>query len=77
MAAAFEEHPQLARVAVDPFMPVKSKTAIMRTLLADSGATEITKRLFGAAAVATGAAGGAASARACSCGRRCASRLEQ
>lgn len=40
--------PELARVAVDPFLPVKSKANIMDAILKDSGATEITKRLFGA-----------------------------
>lgn len=39
--------PELARVAVDPFLPVKSKASIMNTLLKDSGATDITQRLFG------------------------------
>lgn len=46
VAAAFEEHPDLARVAVDPFMPVSAKTSIVKALLSDSPATEITKRLF-------------------------------
>ncbi|GBF95983.1 ATP synthase subunit mitochondrial [Raphidocelis subcapitata] len=46
VAAAFHEHPELARVAVDPFMPVKSKANLFNTLLADSTASEITKRLF-------------------------------
>jgi hypothetical protein len=41
--------PELARVAVDPFLPVRSKANIMDSLLKDSGATDITKRLFGEA----------------------------
>jgi hypothetical protein len=43
----FKEMPELARVAVDPFLPVRSKANIMDSLLKDSGATDITKRLFG------------------------------
>jgi len=46
----FKQMPELARVAVDPFLPVRSKANIMDALLKDSGATEITKRLFGALA---------------------------
>lgn len=46
----FTQMPELARVAVDPFLPVKSKASIMNTLLKDSGATDITQRLFGALA---------------------------
>jgi F-type H+-transporting ATPase subunit O len=46
VAAAFHEQPDLARVAVDPFMPVKAKAAIMNALFKDSQATEIVKRLF-------------------------------
>lgn len=46
----FKQMPELARVAVDPFLPVKSKANIMDSLLKDSGATEITKRLFSALA---------------------------
>lgn len=42
----FKQMPELARVAVDPFLPEKSKANIMNSLLKDSGATEITKRLF-------------------------------
>lgn len=42
----FKQMPELARVAVDPFLPERSKAAIMDSLLKDSGATEITKRLF-------------------------------
>lgn len=44
----FKTMPELARVAVDPFLPEKSKANIMDAILKDSGATEITKRLFGA-----------------------------
>lgn len=54
MAAAFEEHPDLARVAVDPFMPVSAKTSIMKALFSDSQATEITKRLFSERRAAAG-----------------------
>jgi hypothetical protein len=48
MVAAFKELPELARIAVDPFLPVRSKTNIINSVLKDSNATEITKRLFGA-----------------------------
>lgn len=48
VAEAFHSFPELAHVAVDPFMPVKAKANIFQTLLQDSSATEITKRLFGA-----------------------------
>lgn len=47
MVEAFKELPELARIAVDPFLPVKSKANIVNAVLKDSGATEITKRLFG------------------------------
>lgn len=47
MVAAFKEMPELARVAVDPFLPVRSKANIVHAILKDSGATEITQRLFG------------------------------
>jgi F-type H+-transporting ATPase subunit O len=50
MVQAFQELPELARVAVDPFLPVRSKTNIVNAVLKDSGATEITKRLFAALA---------------------------
>lgn len=50
MVAAFKEMPELARVAVDPFLSVRSKSNIMAALLKDSGATDITQRLFGALA---------------------------
>jgi len=50
VVAAFQELPELARVAVDPFLPIRSKVNIMNALFKDSGATEITKRLFGALA---------------------------
>jgi ATP synthase F1 delta subunit len=46
----FKQMPELARVAVDPFLPVRSKAAIMNSVLKDSGATEITQRLFSALA---------------------------
>ncbi|KAI8462993.1 MAG: mitochondrial ATP synthase subunit 5 [Monoraphidium minutum] len=46
VAAAMEENPELARIAVDPFMLSSVKTNIIKSLLADSSATEITKRLF-------------------------------
>jgi hypothetical protein len=48
VSAAFEQHPDLARIAVDPFMPIKTKTNIVKALFEGSQATEITKRLFGA-----------------------------
>jgi hypothetical protein len=48
MVAAFKELPELARIAVDPFLNVRSKANIVNAVLKDSGATEITKRLFGA-----------------------------
>jgi hypothetical protein len=48
MVVAFKELPELARIAVDPFLPVRSKANIVNAVLKDSGATEITKRLFGA-----------------------------
>lgn len=38
--------PELARVAVNPFLSVRNKANIMDSLLKDSGCTEITKRLF-------------------------------
>jgi hypothetical protein len=47
VVAAFQELPELARVAVDPFLPIRSKVNIVNALFKDSGATEITKRLFG------------------------------
>jgi hypothetical protein len=47
MVEAFQTQPELARVAVDPFLPVRSKVNIMNTIMKDSQATEITKRLFG------------------------------
>jgi hypothetical protein len=47
MVEAFQQMPELARVAVDPFLPVRSKANIVNAVLKDSGATEITKRLFG------------------------------
>lgn len=47
MVQAFKELPELARVAVDPFLPVRSKVNIVNSIMKDSGATEITKRLFG------------------------------
>lgn len=46
VAAAFHEHPELARIAVDPFMPVAAKASVVDRLFKDSPATEITKRLF-------------------------------
>jgi hypothetical protein len=48
MVVAFKELPELARIAVDPFLSVRSKANIVNAVLKDSGATEITKRLFGA-----------------------------
>jgi hypothetical protein len=42
----FKEMPELARVAVNPFLSVRNKANIMDSILKDSGATEITKRLF-------------------------------
>ena len=50
VADAFHQHPELARIAVDPFMPVKAKASVVESLFKDSPATEITKRLFGALA---------------------------
>ncbi|KAF6259126.1 OSCP/delta subunit of ATPase [Scenedesmus sp. NREL 46B-D3] len=50
MVTAFKELPELARIAVDPFLPVRSKANIVNAVLKDSGATEITKRLFAALA---------------------------
>jgi hypothetical protein len=47
MVEAFQTQPELARVAVDPFLPVRSKVNIMNSILKDSQATDITKRLFG------------------------------
>ena len=49
MVGAFEELADLRRVALDPFMPIASKVAIVDAVLKGSEATEITKRLFGAA----------------------------
>lgn len=46
VAEAFHQQPDLARIAVDPFMPVQAKTNIMTAIFKDSQATEITKRLF-------------------------------
>jgi ATP synthase F1 delta subunit len=46
----FKEMPELARVAVNPFLSVRNKANIMDSLLKDSGCTEITKRLFSALA---------------------------
>ncbi|KAF8072376.1 ATP5PO [Scenedesmus sp. PABB004] len=50
MVEAFQEMPELARVAVDPFLSERNKAAIFNAILKDSGATEITKRLFAALA---------------------------
>lgn len=47
MVEAFKSLPELARVAVDPFLPVRSKAAILHAVLKDSGASDITQRLFG------------------------------
>jgi len=43
----FKESKQLRQIAVDPFMPVPAKLALVKNLFSDSPATEITKRLFG------------------------------
>jgi F-type H+-transporting ATPase subunit O len=46
MVAAFEQHPELVRIAVDPFVPVSAKKGIVAALMQGSGATAITQRLF-------------------------------
>jgi F-type H+-transporting ATPase subunit O len=46
MVAAFEAHPELVRIAVDPFVPVRAKKGVFSALLKGSGCTAITERLF-------------------------------
>eukprot|EP00877_Chromochloris_zofingiensis_P013645 jgi/Chrzof1/8534/Cz03g14200.t1_OSCP len=46
IVAAFEQQPDLPRIAVDPFLPVSAKVGIMKSILEGSQASEITKRLI-------------------------------
>lgn len=46
MVEVFASHPKLRELALDPFVPRVARVKIMTDLLNDSGATEITKRLF-------------------------------
>jgi len=46
MVAAFEASPELARIAVDPFVPIAAKKGIFSALMQGSGASPITARLF-------------------------------
>lgn len=47
MVEVFRTQPDLRRVAVDPFIPLRTKVEVMNAVLKDSSATDITKRLFG------------------------------
>ena len=46
MVEAFGQFPELARVSLDPFVPASTKVKIMDSILKDSKATTLTKRLF-------------------------------
>jgi F-type H+-transporting ATPase subunit O len=46
MVEVFATQPKLRELALDPFVPRVARVKIMQDLLKDSGATEITKRLF-------------------------------
>ena len=46
MVEVFATQPKLRELALDPFVPRVARVKIMSDLLKDSGATEITKRLF-------------------------------
>jgi F-type H+-transporting ATPase subunit O len=46
MVEVFASQPKLRELALDPFVPRVARVKIMSDLLKDSGATEITKRLF-------------------------------
>lgn len=50
MIELFKQHTELRRLATDPFVPTLVRTKIIQSVLADSQATEITKRLFEALA---------------------------
>nr|6RD4_P Chain P, Mitochondrial ATP synthase subunit OSCP [Polytomella sp. Pringsheim 198.80]6RD6_P Chain P, Mitochondrial ATP synthase subunit OSCP [Polytomella sp. Pringsheim 198.80]6RD9_P Chain P, Mitochondrial ATP synthase subunit OSCP [Polytomella sp. Pringsheim 198.80]6RDA_P Chain P, Mitochondrial ATP synthase subunit OSCP [Polytomella sp. Pringsheim 198.80]6RDB_P Chain P, Mitochondrial ATP synthase subunit OSCP [Polytomella sp. Pringsheim 198.80]6RDC_P Chain P, Mitochondrial ATP synthase subu len=46
----FKQHSELRRLATDPFVPTLVRTKIISSVLKDSGASEITKKLFEALA---------------------------
>ncbi len=46
MVEVFATQPKLREVALDPFVPRLARMKIMGDLMKDSGATEVTKRLF-------------------------------
>ncbi|MEW5307845.1 MAG: hypothetical protein WDW36_010218 [Sanguina aurantia] len=46
----FREHEPLRRLAIDPFVPLIVRKKVIESVLKDSGATEIVKRLMGSLA---------------------------
>lgn len=46
MLECFRTLPDLRKITLDPLVPIATKVKLMETLLADSSATEVTKRLF-------------------------------
>jgi F-type H+-transporting ATPase subunit O len=46
MVEVFATQPQLRDIALDPFVPRLTRVKIIESLMKDSGATEVTKRLF-------------------------------
>ena len=47
MVEVFRTEPQMMRLATDPFVPALIRKKVIESVLKDSGATDVTKKLFG------------------------------
>ena len=47
VADAIKQMPELTRLAVDPFIPTKTRTKVIESLFNDAKVSPITSRLFG------------------------------